>query len=57
MVVPLAGEVFTAQAGTGGTPVINDVLFVVEQPVALPPPFFGTTYQLKLVAAVKPLAV
>ena len=73
MVVPLAGVLFIAQAGTaGGTgpgaaggagagsgtgtlAVVKLVVFVVLQPVAAPPVFFGTTNQLYKEAAVNPV--
>ena len=57
IVVPLAGDVLVTQAGTGMAAVVNVVLLFTSQPVAAPVVFFGTTYQLYNVEAVKPVAL
>ena len=57
IVLPLAGDVLVTQAGTGMAAVVNVVLLFTSQPVAAPVVFFGTTYQLYKVDAVKPVAL
>jgi hypothetical protein len=52
MVVPLAGDAFTAQAGEAMEAVVNVVLLAISQPVAGPVAFLGTIYQLYKVPAV-----
>ena len=45
IVVPLVGDVLTTHAGNAA-PMLKVVLLLVEQPVAEPILFLGTTYQL-----------
>ena len=56
MVEAFAGAELVAHTGTGIAAVVNVVLFVASQPAAGPDAFFGTTYQLYRVDAVKPVA-
>lgn len=55
IVEPLAGKLLVAQAGAAGA-VVNVVALVKSQPVAGPPAFFGTTYQLYRLPATRPVA-
>jgi hypothetical protein len=56
-VVPATGDVLVTQTGTGRDDVIKVVLLLTSHPVAAPAAFFGTTYQLYVVAAVNAVAV
>ena len=57
-VAPLAGDVFTTQAGsTTAAAVVNVVVLAAAQVVAAPPAFLGAIYQLYWVAAVRPVAL
>jgi len=56
IVVPLAGAVLVTQAGTGIAAVVKVVLLFTSQPVAAPVAFFGITYQLYKVPAIRPVA-
>ena len=57
MVVPFAGDVLVTQAGTGIAAVVNVVVLFTSQPVADPVAFFGITYQLYSVEALRPVAL
>ena len=52
----VTGALSLQRTGTGIAAVVNVVLFVASQPTAGPDAFFGTTYQLYRVDAVKPVA-
>jgi len=56
IVVPLAGDVLVTHAGTGMAAVVKVVLLLMSQPVAAPVAFFGITYQLYKVPAIRPVA-
>ncbi len=56
MVALFAGDVLMVQGGAGAAAVTNAVWLVLH-PVALPPAFFGDTYQLYVVPAVRPVAL
>jgi len=52
----LAGAVLVTQAGTGIGAVVKVVLLFTSQRVAAPVAFFGITYQLYKVPAIRPVA-
>ena len=56
MVLALAGDVLVTHAGTGMAAVVKVVLLLMSQPVAAPVAFFGITYQLYKVPAIRPVA-
>ena len=56
MVAAFAGDELEEQVGIGGAAVIILVVLVL-QPVALPPAFFGTTYQRYNTEPINPVGV